>query len=241
MKIKESLKQLHLPHLSPFLLLFGILIGVFITAQWKARPSRITNPLLPYSDLRNAQSILQEENTNLNKQISSLRKQIDENQKLLKQSKTVSSTSIEELESLKDKIALVPKSGEGVSVNLADSTTISTYDSIIHAADLRDLINFLWENGATAIAINNKRVSAFTSIDCIVNTILINNARFTPPFLIQAIGDQRKLKGTLDNPSFLWDLKNRRKYGLKFEVESQSRIALPAFDGSYSILFSKVK
>jgi len=228
--------------LSILLLFAGIALGLFLTSQWRAKPSRVTSPVLPYTSLRDTREILQSENNNLKKQIGELQKQVSENQELLKKAKITSSSSLEGLEKLKAQVALEPLKGEGINITLADGTTsLTTTDSIVHAADLRDLINLLWASGASGIAINNQRVSAFTSIDCIVNTILINNARLTSPFTVQAVGSQKKLLDALNDPTNLSDLQRRKKFGLKFEVEPVKNITLPAFDGSYTVQFAKIR
>ena len=163
--------------LSILLLITGLILGLFLTAQWRAKPSRVTSPILPYTSLRDTRDILQDENNNLKKQITELHKKINENQDLLKKAKVTSSASLDYLEKLKSQIALSPLTGDGVKIILADSNaTPATEDTIVHASDLRDLVNLLWANGASGITINDQRFSASTSIDCIVNTILINNA-----------------------------------------------------------------
>lgn len=240
MRLKFSKIQLkNFFQLYILLWLVGVLIGFFLTTQWRAKPSRITSSLLPYTSLREARNILQAENTELKKQISDLHNKINETQAVLKQTKITSASSIDALERLKDKVGLKEKTGPGISIILADSPRISSYNAIVHASDLRDLINLLWASGASAIAINNQRISFFTSIDCIVNTILINNVRLTSPFLIQAIGDPKRLKAGIE--SGLIDLHERKKYGLKFEVEQNPRITIPAFNGSYSIQYARIK
>jgi len=228
--------------LSILLLITGAALGLFLTAQWRAKPSRVTSPVLPYTSLKGARDILQEENENLKKQISDLQSEINQSQVLLQKSRIISSTSLEDLEKLKKQIALVPLSGEGVTIVLADATVSpATSDTIVHAADLRDLINLLWAAGATGLSINNQRVSAFTSIDCIVNTILINNARLTSPFEINAVGNQKQLLKVLEDPTNLPDIYRRRQLGLKFEIKREQNITIPAFDGSYAIQFAKIK
>lgn len=225
--------------LSILLLLTGLALGLFLTSQWRAKPSRITSPLLPYTSLKETQEILQSENISLKKQIGELQKQVTQNQEILKRARVGSTSSLEELERLKILIALTSLKGEGVNIALADSTTSATSDTIVHAADLRDLINLLWASGASGIAINNQRISAFTSIDCIVNTILINNSRLTSPFTIAVIGNQKRLVEVLNDPTFLYDLYRRKKLGLIFSVEPAKDLNLPAFDGSYVIQFAK--
>jgi len=228
--------------LSILLLATGVALGLFLTAQWRAKPSRVTSPVLPYTSLIGTRDILQADNKNLKRQISELQNQITQNQNLLEKGRIISSTALEDLAKLKNQVALAPLSGEGITIFLADSAASpATSDTIVHAADLRDLINLLWSAGATGLSINNQRVSAFTSIDCIVNTILINNARLTSPFKIDVVGNQKQLLRILEDPSSLPDIYRRRRLGLKFEIKREQNITIPAFDGSYTIQFAKIK
>jgi uncharacterized protein YlxW (UPF0749 family) len=227
--------------LSILLLITGLILGLFLTAQWRAKPSRVTSPILPYTSLRDTRDILQDENNNLKKQITELHKKINENQDLLKKAKVTSSASLDYLEKLKSQIALSPLTGDGVKIILADSNaTPATEDTIVHASDLRDLVNLLWANGASGITINDQRFSASTSIDCIVNTILINNVRLSSPFTIVALGKQDRLLRALNDQNLLIDLRRRQKLGVQFEYEPVKNYTLPAYDGSYSVQFSKI-
>lgn len=226
--------------LSILLLITGLVLGLFLTAQWRAKPSRVTSPILPYAGLKETRDILQSENDNLKKQITDLQKQVTQDQELLKKAKITSTSSLDDLEKLKDKIALTSLKGDGVTITLADSDiSPASNDTIVHASDLRDLINFLWSYGVSGIATNDQRVSAFTSIDCIVNTILINNARLTSPFKIKVIGNPNELTKLLNDPNLLIDLHRRQKLGLKFDIAPVKDITLPAFNGSYNIQFAK--
>jgi len=223
------------------LFLTGVVLGLFLTAQWKAKPSRVTSPVIPYTSLRETRDILQAENEELKNQIAGLQNQINQTQGLLKKGRVVSSMTLEQLERLKTEVALTPAVGNGVKIVLADSPTgPASEETIVHAADLRDLMNLLWGSGATAISINNQRISAFTSIDCIVNTILINNVRLTSPFEIKAIGNQNQMLKNLKDEGILSDLHRRKSLGLIFEVSKSNRLELPAYNGSYNISFAEV-
>jgi len=227
--------------LSILLLITGAALGLFLTAQWRAKPSRVISPILPYTSLRDTRDILQKENDSLKNQIGDLQNQITQNQETLKKARVTSTPAFEELDDLKNKIALMAQKGDGIKIDLADSSASpATTETIIHASDLRDLINLLWASGATGISINDQRVSAATSIDCIVNTILINNARLSSPFVIVALGNQNELIKTISDQSNLVDLRRRKNLGVKFDFEPVKDFTLPVYNGSYNIQFSKI-
>jgi uncharacterized protein YlxW (UPF0749 family) len=134
---------------------------------------------------------------------------------------------------------LTPVRGPGVLVILDDSTVQIPPDAdpnayIIHEYDLRDIVNLLWTAGSEAIAINDERLVNSSSIYCVGNTVMVNNTRLSPPYLIRAIGNPRIQQDYLRNPSYLRDLKEKeRLYGLRFDVSGLADLSLPAYSGGF--------
>lgn len=222
------------------LFILGIGIGVLTMAQWKTKPIRITNPVTPYVYLKDSRDNLLKEQNSLKSQVKSLQEAIGEKQNLLK--KYVSNKkTVEEVEQYKKRFGATELKGRGISIKMDDSKNgLSTVDSITHAADLRDLLNFLWSIGAEAISVNEERVVFSTSIDCIVNTILINNTKTTPPFLINVLGDQKVLERQINNANNLKDIKKRVKNdGLILEIKTNHDLTIPAYNGS--LVFEQVQ
>ena len=60
---------------------------------------------------------------------------------------------------------------------------------LIHDFELRDVASLLWLAGAEAVAINDERLVASTSIYCVGSTIIVNNTRLSPPYEIRALGN----------------------------------------------------
>jgi len=223
------------------LLILGIGSGLFITAQWKTKTLRVFDPVAPFVELTDTRNILTLQQIDFKKQISSLQKQIKTDQEKLK-SQNLSKNIVEQVESYKDLIGLTEKTGSGIIITIDDAKdSIADVNSITHAADLRDTVNFLWSIGADSISINGERVVLNTSIDCIVNTVLINSTKTTAPFSISVIGDPNKLQSELNNSNNLKDIHKRVKSeGLIFNVELNKKITIPAFNGSFPIKYSKI-
>ena len=107
---------------------------------------------------------------------------------------------------------------------------------IIHEFDLRDIVNLLWTAGSEAIAINDERLVSNSSIYCVGSTVMVNNTRLSPPYLIRAIGNPRVQQDYVRNPSYLENLKDKqRSYGLRFEVKEVGELTLPAYSGGFLI------
>ena len=131
---------------------------------------------------------------------------------------------------------LVAVRGPGVRVTLTDSTRSwvgRTDDLLIHDFDLRDVISLLWLGGAEAISVNGERVVHSTSVYCVGSTILVNDTRLAPPYVVLAIGDPDRLEATLRNPGYLRDLKERaERLGVGLSLAQSTSVTTPAYKGS---------
>jgi uncharacterized protein YlxW (UPF0749 family) len=136
---------------------------------------------------------------------------------------------------------LIPVQGPGILVALDDSAVqvppgSEPSDYIIHEYDLRDVVNLLWMAGSEAISINDERLVSNSSIYCVGSTVMVNNTRLSPPFLIRAIGNPRVQQDYLRNPSYLRELKEKQRlYGLVVDVKDVANLALPAYSGGFLV------
>ncbi len=218
------------------LLAMGIVFGLLVSAQWKSLPTRVTNPVTPVLSLKETRDMLQTEQQELKAEIRSNQSKIADYQRNLKDL-SADKTKVDLMETQKALAGLTKLSGPGVVIILNDSDQSTvTEDSIIHAADLRDVVNLLWSSGAEAISLNGERIVYNSSIDCIVNTILVNNSRLSNPFKIEAIGDQRLMSAQIKNQSNLSDLYRRKSgNGLVFSVLPENNLAIGAYTGSFDL------
>lgn len=226
------------------LLIIGLIIGLLITAQFKTPRQRILNPVEPFSSLSSTREDLIAKVTVLKDALKSRRSENDALQTQLKQNKKSAEGLVEQFNELKQKVGLTELVSRGVVVSLADSSLAGelSIDSIVHAADLRDIVNTLWNAGAQAISINDERMVANTSIDSIVNIVLVNNTRITSPFVVKAVGDPKILAESVESTNNLNDLYRRKKnFGVILNVEKAKEVTIPAFTGSFDINFAKVQ
>lgn len=225
-----------------FPLIIGLAIGVLLTAQFKAARNRILNPVEPFTSLTEARDSLTEKVAKLKDEVKVLRDDTNTLQDKLKRSKRTNQELVDQSESLKALVGLKPAQDSGVVITLADAPQGElSVDSIIHAADLRDLANVLWAAGASAVSINDERLVATTSVDSIINTVLVNNARITSPFTVKATGDSRKLADAVKSQSNLGDLNKRsRVNGIIFNVTKTREVNIAAFTGSFNINFARL-
>lgn len=231
---KEKLRKAQVVATRSILAMLFVVFGILITAQWRSIPDRVTNPILPYASLKETKDSLYAEQADLKNEIFNLRTEIAETQKA-SEDITLSKSELASLRMKKAQAGLLKLNGQGVIITLGDSfSSPATDDSIIHAADLRDTVNLLWGSGAEAITINGQRVVLNTAIDCIVNTILVNDTKISAPFRIEAIGNQENMYQNLTNENFLADLHQRKiSFGVKFDVSKNDDITCEAYNGSF--------
>ena len=130
--------------------------------------------------------------------------------------------------------------GPGVTAVLTDSTlevapTGNLNDLVIHEQDLQGVINALWVGRAEAMSVNGQRILATTAIRCVGNTLLLHGVVYSPPYVIQAIGDPAALRAELArDPAVARFSDAARQFKLGFSVTDEV-LELPAFDGATSL------
>lgn len=233
---REATNRAKIIAMRSFLTLLGVMLGVLVSAQMNTIPDRVTNPIAPYVSLKETKESLYQEQTGLKEEIKNLQESIQTTQKD-SENVALSKDELANLKSERAKAGLTKINGPGVIITLNDSKTgLASEDSIVHAADLRDVINLLWDSGAEAISINGQRVVVNTAIDCIVNTILVNDTRISTPFSVEAIGDQIPMYDNLISPLILSNIHERSKnQGLVYNVSKNNDITVPVFDGSFEV------
>jgi uncharacterized protein YlxW (UPF0749 family) len=229
--------------LNSFILAFigaGIFIGILVTAQFKSAVT--ANSYL--IDERNAQKELfksfDNDRNGLKAKILALRTQIETNQESLKI--TSENTRLELLDELKKELGLATLKGEGLEITMAEGKESSTGDnaSLIHAADLRDIVNLLRTGKAEGISINDQRVIASTPINAVGNTILVNNAHVIGPFKIIVVGDPEILLERIKDEKAYPDLYRRINLKkIEFNLQKMTNLTLPVYDGEFFLRYTK--
>lgn len=231
------------------LAILGIVLGVFFATKFNRDLPRIISPAVSYIALSDMEQKLTQNQATLKAGISNEDTQIDQ---LSTQAKTKQSGLkglIDQVETLKAQAGVTQLSGKGIAIYLADSDDRrDSPNSIAHASDMRDLVDYLWQSGAKAISIEGdggteERVAYSTSIDCIVNTVLINGTKIVPPFKIRAIGDSQKLTEAVNDKNRLKTIYDRvSSEGLKFYVlDGVDNVTIKKYTGNLIFDYAKTK
>ncbi len=182
-----------------FFISIGVAIGIILSLQIRAQPvgtsSSPEKQLAIQKSLLNSFSAEQEE---LKKKLLSIEEKLASAKAVME--KRSSGETQETLTRLKQKTGFDTVSGEGIRITLSDNPSVSRVDfsalneNFVQASDMRDLVNALFLQDARAIAINEKRILPFTSIQPVFDSILVGNFQIGSPFTISAVGNPNALQ-----------------------------------------------
>jgi uncharacterized protein YlxW (UPF0749 family) len=246
---REQTKEFIQKNTLYILALIGIGIGMILAIDYNDKLPRAISPAVPYLDLSDTEKKLESQQDTLKKSIAI----VDEQNTKLEQDAKGKNYNFPDLVSQNDALklqsGLTDINGEGVLIVLDDSVSRkASPNAIAHASDLRDLVDLLWARGATSISIKgdgstDERIGPSTSIDCIVNTVLINGIKMVPPFEVRAIGKRDSLVAAINDRIALKDIYDRMdSEGLKFSLnDSVETVNIAKFTGNFITDHVKVK
>jgi uncharacterized protein YlxW (UPF0749 family) len=130
--------------------------------------------------------------------------------------------------------------GNGVEVLLDDAPVDATAPSDaqqpgrIVDRDLQQVVNGLWQAGATGIAINGRRLTASSAIRAAGDAILVDYRPLLAPYKIMAIGvDANQVAGKFrENQGGLLLEQLESRYGVIWELSTVGETTLPAAGSS---------
>ncbi|TFV62415.1 DUF881 domain-containing protein [Geodermatophilus sp. DF01-2] len=135
---------------------------------------------------------------------------------------------------------LVPVTGPGLLVTLADAEPDADADPVggtgepdprgqVRDGDLQLVVNALWAAGAEAVSINGQRLGPTSAIRFAGEAVLVDFRPVTNPYLVSAIGDPETLRGRfLASPEVGALAVISESFGLRFEFAQEDELSLPA-------------
>ncbi len=106
-------------------------------------------------------------------------------------------------------------------------------DIVVHQQDVQAVVNALWAAGAEAMMLQDQRVISTSAVRCVGNTLILQGRVYSPPYVIQAIGDLPAMRDALDRSA---QVTIYRQYadllGLGYDVTSKGQASFPAYAGS---------
>jgi uncharacterized protein YlxW (UPF0749 family) len=145
-----------------------------------------------------------------------------------------------ELQALREQEAatgLAPVEGDGAVVHLADATgvvdpttgkEVVPDNGLVLDVDLQEVVNGMWNAGAEAIAINDERLTATSTIRTAGEAILVDFRPVTGPYEISAIGPGN-LRERFEKSTSAARMRGlASQYGLHYGIRNAADLRLPA-------------
>ncbi len=133
---------------------------------------------------------------------------------------------------------LTPVSGPGLRVSLTDAPRgagrpgLDPNVLVVHEQDIQAYVNALWAGGAEAISLQGQRLISTTGIKCVGNTVLLEGVPYSPPYVIEAVGDTTgMLESIRTTPATATYADYTREFGLGLEVSGPTQVDVPAYAG----------
>lgn len=119
--------------------------------------------------------------------------------------------------------------GPGIKVVVDDAPNATQDNQTVLDQDLQKLVNALWAIGAEAVSINGQRLTNLTAIRQAGSAITVNFVSLRRPYTVSAIGNEKQMAAKLlDTEGGKTWLTLRASFGLKFDVESEDSMTVPA-------------
>jgi len=156
--------------------------------------------------------------------------------------------ALAQAESVSASAGLTPVSGPGLTVTLDDApaqaagdlTSQTVADNlVIHQSDVQGVVNAMWAAGADGVAIMGQRLISTSAVICVGNTLLLQGRKYSPPFVVTAVGNAGQIRQQLGSSYEVGLLEEAvEDYGLTFQVTDQRQVALPGYDGPLEMQFA---
>lgn len=138
--------------------------------------------------------------------------------------------------------------GPGLTVRLTDAQPSSRHPDwvtndylVIHQQDLQAVINALWAGGAEAMTLQGQRVISTSAFRCVGNVLLLHGQTYSPPYVVQAIGDPEGLrKALLASPEIQDYLDYVDLIGLGWSVTTETELLVPGYERTVDLKFAAV-
>lgn len=215
----------------------ALVFGFLVAAQWAtlALPGSRDVSIRYIDPLTSTIKRLQDEQTTLKAQLADVRAKLDTLQVAGAAQNGTERDLTTRLEDLKQLAGLTDTSGEGVVVTLdaaRDAATPPDEHPPCFAPDLTDIANAAWRGGARAVAIDDERLVASSSVYCVGATIVVNGSIVSAPFTVTAVGTPSSILAVIDDPSQLMDLKRRRDQQIvDLRISRLPAVTIPAYAG----------
>ena len=111
---------------------------------------------------------------------------------------------------------------------------------VVHQQDIQAVVNALWAGGAEAMTLQGQRVTATTAFRCAGNILLLHGRVYSPPYVVEAVGDPDRLRDALDRSERIDIYKEYvDAVNLGWSVEEKGSIEMPRFEGALDLRYAR--
>jgi uncharacterized protein YlxW (UPF0749 family) len=112
---------------------------------------------------------------------------------------------------------------------------------VVHEQDIQAYVNALWAGGAEAISLQGQRLISTTGIKCVGNTVLLEGVPYSPPYVIEAVGDRAGMLNAIrTTPETETYADYAREFDLGLDVSGQDQIDVPGYAGQVGLEHASV-
>lgn len=150
---------------------------------------------------------------------------------------------------LEEPTGLTAVEGPGVRVTLNDAPpTVKPPDGkdpnllFVHQQDIQAYVNALWAGGAEAVTLQGQRLISTTGIKCVGPTVVLDGVPYSPPYVIEAIGDIGAMNTSLaTSPATVTfaGYAHDSDYQLGLKIEDVDNVKAAAYTAAVSLSYAK--
>jgi uncharacterized protein YlxW (UPF0749 family) len=140
---------------------------------------------------------------------------------------------VAEIDALAAAVGLAPVTGGGVEVVLDDGPPAPVGDggpdlARVLDTDVQMVVNGLFAAGATAVAVNDQRITSLSPIRSAGSAVLVGFRPLAPPYRVTAVGPDALTDDFLAGDARAKLRELELSYGMQVEVVPRSELTVPA-------------
>jgi uncharacterized protein YlxW (UPF0749 family) len=142
------------------------------------------------------------------------------------------------LESLVDEVnrlrivnGLIRVAGPGIELVVSGPVSV---------LDLNDLLNELRNAGAEVLALNGKRLVAWSAIGSDGLHVTVDGQPIQPPYRLEAVGDSHTLRVALERPGGLLSLLKQADHNISILLSEREQVTIPVYDQPLQFAYAEL-
>jgi uncharacterized protein YlxW (UPF0749 family) len=202
-------------------------LGMLLVAQ--LRTQQVTQQTARSEDWAFVVADLVDSNARLREEVGALERQVA-GLKDVEGGSAILESLVDDVNRLRIVNGRAEVSGPGIEVVVAGPISV---------LDLHDLINELRNAGAEALALNGRRIVAWSAISTDGQQVTVDGQPIQAPHHLQAIGDADTLEAALLRPGGLVDLLYQMNAGVSVNVYQREKLTLPVYAQPFQFAYAK--